>query len=651
MKHRLFALVLALIGASAAVAADLGLPLLAPLFGEHMMLQRGRANPVWGWTKPGTAVTVTIAGSRASALAGADGRWQAEVTPPAAGGPYTFAVDGPEHLEFRDVLVGDLWLCSGQSNMEFSLAHARGGEEDAKNSANPLIRLFHVAQKTSYSPMPVPSGRWQECSPAAFQGFGGFSAVAYYFARKVQAETGVPVGLVEAAIGGSPAESWMSPEALRPFAEFAPGLAEIARLRDRGAPVYGNYVMHWYDEFDRGVAGHWSGETVDEQAWQPATLHGVFAKLGVPATPAVVWLRREINLPNPLPAGEARVLLGVVEKMDTVWINGQQVGASAWVENPRAYPLRGGVLRPGRNQITIRVLKTAVDGGFRSPPEALRLQVGDLSVPLEDGWRAMLSADARPPHPLPLGYENWPVMPLVLHFGMLRPLAPLALTGVLWYQGEANFTRAAQYRTLLPAMIKDWRTQFNQPDLPFYIASLPAFMKRREQPGSDGWTDLREAQLLTARVVPHSGVAITVDTGDAENIHPLDKRPVGERLALLALHGVYGKNVVSEGPTYTRVEPLPGSLYIHFAHTDGGLVAKGDKLGEFSLAGADRVWHWAEARIDGDSVILSSPEVPKPVAARYAWQANPLATLFNGAGLPAAPFRTDDWSGPEPKKP
>jgi len=650
MKRFLLAFFLSSLGLAAAAAPDAALPFLSPLIGEHMMFQRDRPNAVWGWTTPGAEVRVTIAGRQSSGLAGSDGRWQAAITPPAAGGPYTLTIDGPQHVELKDVLVGDIWLCSGQSNMEFSLAHARGGEEDAKNSANPAIRLFHVAQKSSYTPALTPQGEWQLCGPSAFKGFGGFSAVAYYFARQVNAETGVPVGLIEAAIGGTPAESWMSPEALQSFPEFAPGLAEIARLRDRGAPVYGNYVMHWYDDYDRGVAGHWSGEIVDEQTWVPASLHDVFAKLGVPAAPAVVWLRRELNLPDPLPAGVARVLLGIVEKMDTVWINGQQVGASAWVENPRAYPLRGGVLRPGRNQITIRVLKTAADGGFRSPPETLRLQLGDLTVPLEDGWRATLGADARPPHPLPLGYENWPTMPTVLHLGMLRPLGPVALRGALWYQGEANFSRAAQYRTLLPAMIKDWRTQFNQPDLPFYIVSLPAFMKRRDQPGSDGWTDLREAQMLTARTVPHTGVVITVDTGDADNIHPIDKRPVGERLAWLALRDLYGKKVVSQGPTFTRAEVLPGSLRVHFEHTEGGLAVKGDKLGEFSVAGADRVWHWAEARIDGETVVVSSPDVSVPVAARYAWQANPLATLFNGAGLPAAPFRTDDWSVTEPKK-
>lgn len=629
----------------AALAAEPARPFLAPLFGEHMMLQRGRANPVWGWAAPGTKVTVTIAGHSATAVADGDGRWQAEVEPPAAGGPYALTVQGgPQPLEFKDVLVGDLWLCSGQSNMEFGLAGSRDGAEAVKQSTNPGIRLFRVPPRSAYSPVAVPAGEWRRCEPAAFEGFPGFSAVAYFFARKVHAETGVPIGLIQAAIGGTPAESWTSAAGLKDFPEFGPGLAEIAKLRARGAPVYGNYVMHWYDEYDRGVAAGWSAEKVDDQAWTPASLHDVFTKLGVPTSPAVVWLRREITLPDPLPAGPARVQLGVVEKMDTVWLNGQQVGASAWVENPRNYPLRPGTLRPGRNQLAIRVLKTAADGGFRSPADTLRLQVGDTVIPLEDGWRAALGLDARPPQPLPLGYENWPTMPTVLYEGMLRPLAPLALTGALWYQGEANQNHGEQYRTLLPALIADWRALFRQPDLPFYIASLPAFMHRRDQPGFDGWTQVREAQLLAARTVPHTGTAVTVDTGDADNIHPTDKVPVGERLALLALHDVYGKDVVSHGPEFLKAEPVPGGLRLHFTHADGGLVVHGDKLGEFAVAGADQAWHWADARIDGDTIIVSAAAVPAPVAVRYAWQANPLATLFNGRGLPAAPFRSDDWA-------
>jgi sialate O-acetylesterase len=484
------------------------------------------------------------------------------------------------------------------------------------------------------------------CAPEAFTTEGGFSAVAFYFGRKVHAETGVPIGLIQSAVGGTPAETWMSPEALRNMPEFQPALAEIARLKARGGEEYGNYISHWYDEFDRGQKEGWGNEKFDSTAWKPTSLKTGFADLGVPETVAVGWFRREIVLPNPLPAGTAKILLGVVERMDTVFLNGRWIGASAWVENPRAYPIAADVLHPGKNQVAIRVLKTKPVGGFMNPAADLKIVLGDgSSVALEGEWQGALSVDARPPHPLPLGYENYPTMPIVLFQGMIRPLVPLALTGALWYQGEANQSKPLQYRALMPALIADWRASFAQGDFPFYLVSLPAFTGRSSEPKAetDNWTGIREAQALTASTVANSGIAITVDTGEAGNIHPTDKLPVGERLALLALKNTYGRPVVCAGPTFAKLETLPGALRIHYSGTDGGLAVKGGKLAEFAVAGADRKWHWAQAKIDGDTVIVSSSEVPSPVAVRYAWQANPVATLCNGAGLPAAPFRTDDW--------
>jgi len=351
-------------------------------------------------------------------------------------------------------------------------------------------------------------------------------------------------------------------------------------------------------------------------------------------------------LPDALPAGRAMLYLGEIERMDTVYINGKPVGGSAWVENPRVYPVSS-ALKPGKNVIAIRVLKTKPDGGFLSKPEDLRLVLGNQSsIPLAGQWRAKLSVDARPPQPLPIAYENWPIMPAVLYEGMLAPIAPLSLTGVIWYQGEQNSPRGYQYRRVLPVMIADWRSLFAQGNFPFYIVSLPAFTKHSPDPvDGDDWTETRESQAMVASTVPNSCLAVTIDTGDPDNIHAKEKQPVGDRLALCALAKHYGKNVVYSGPTLESAERLPGSVRLHFAHTDGGLVVKGDKLGEFSIAGDDRRWVWADARIDGDTVVVSSPVVPNPTQVRYAWQSNPVAALFNGAGLPAAPFRTDTWPG------
>jgi sialate O-acetylesterase len=633
---------------ASAATNDASLPFVSPMFGDNMVLQRGKANRFWGWAKSGQMIRVEIAGQTATAVTGPDGRWQAEVKVPAPGGPYTVKITGPEQsVVLHEVLVGDVWLCGGQSNMELGLGRVRNGDEEIKTANHPEIRLFLVPQHVSYSPATVPRGSWKICSPqnVAEGGSGGFSAVAYFFGRKLQDELHVPIGLIQDCVGGTPAECWMSPKTLHQLKDFDAPLAEMERLHAKGGPEYGSFLMHWLDEYDVGLQSNtWAAPDLDDSSWKSVQIPGGFQELGVPDAPGVCWFRREFTLPDPLPAGKATIFLGSIEKMDTTYINGHWVGASSWVENPRAYGINDGVLKPGRNVLAVRVFKMKPQGGFLAKPDVLRIELGDKTlIPLAGEWKSALSVDARPPHPMPLTFENYPTMPCVLYEGMIQPVAPLAITGAIWYQGEANAERAYQYRTLLPAMIGDWRKLFGQGDFPFYIVSLPAFMHRRDQPGDDAWAELREAQALTARKVKNSGLAVTVDTGDPDNIHPKDKKVVGQRLALCALAGGYGKKISHAGPTFTSVEHLPGALKLHFRHTDGGLVVKGDKLEEFAVAGRDRQWHWADAKVEGDSVVVSSPMVSDPQAARYAWQADPAATLYNGAGLPAAPFRTDNW--------
>jgi sialate O-acetylesterase len=645
MKSRLlFSLGLVLAGLGRSAAAPL--PFISPIFGDNMVIQRGQPNTFWGWTKPGEKVRVTIAGHSDEAIAGADGRWQARVDPPASG-ECTVLIDGPQHIELQHVLVGDVWLCGGQSNMEFGLPRANDGAKEVAAADHPNLRLFTVGSRSAYGPAEVPQGTWKVCSPQTVAEGAGFSAVAYFFARRVQQETGVPLGLIQDCLGGTPVESWMNPATLAAKPEWAQPMAEVARLRAAHAPGYGSYLMHWLDDYDAGLRGPpWSGATFDDHAWKTVQVPGGFAEFGLADVPAIVWFRREFTLPDPLPPGDAILQLGVVEKMDTAFINGQWVGASSWVENPRAYRVAARLLRPGRNQIAVRVFKLKSKLGFLTAPEKIRLALADgTAIPLAGAWRGAVSLDARPPHPLPLGYENYPTMPSVLYSGMIAPIAPLAITGALWYQGEANASRAFHYRTLLPAMIADWRAAFGQGDFPFLIVQLPAFQARKRIPGTDDWAELREAQALTARTVRNSGLAVTIDTGDADNIHPTEKQPVGERLARLALALHYGRKIVSSGPTYRSIARKGHALRIAFDHLDGGLTIHGDAPAEFSIAGADRVWHWADATLDGATIVVSSPAVAAPVAVRYAWQSNPRATVFNGAGLPAAPFRSDDWPG------
>jgi len=622
------------------------LPFVSPIFGDHMVLQRGKPNRIWGWSRPGDTVRVEIGKHSATATAGADGRWQAQIDPPKPGGPYTVRISGKQTAELQDVLVGDVWICGGQSNMQFGLGQARNGADEIKNANYPQIRYYVVGQRVSYSRADVPRGSWRVVSPSTVGGFGGISAVAYFFARKVHESVRVPIGLIQEAVGGVPAETFVSAEGLRAIKDFDAGIAEVERRRQAGGPQYGNYIMHWYDEYDVGSKnGSWADPAMDDSSWKILQIPGDFRELGVAGVPSLCWLRKEIMLPATLPQGTARLHLGSVEKMDTTYINGRQVGASSWVENPRVY-FAGGALKPGRNVIAIRLFKLKPDGGFISPAGELRLTLGDGTViPLSGEWRGKVAVDGRPPQPLPVAFENLPSMPGVLYNGMLAPLAPLAITGAIWYQGESNTERAYQYRRLMPALIGDWRKLFGHGDFPFYIVGLPAYMHRRDVPGDDSWAELREAQALTAKNVPHTCLAVIVDTGDPDNIHPVDKKEPGERLAACALGEHYGMKVPYIGPTLSSVKRLKGALKLRFDHADGRLVVKGDTLGEFSVAGNDGKWHWADAWIDGRSVIVSSKSVPDPKFVRYAWQSNPKATLFNGVGLPASPFRTDDWPG------
>ena len=619
-------------------------PFVSPLFGDDMVLQRGKVDTFWGWSEPGDRVRVQVGNKTASGVADANRRWEVKIKPPAAGGPYIVRISGRETVELHNVMVGDVWLCSGQSNMQVPLGGALNGADEVKSASYPDIRFFDVFGHSAYDHTGWIAGSWKVVSPETA---ARVSAVAYYFARKVQKDVHIPIGLIVDAVGGTPAEAWTSAAALRPLKDFDVPLDLVDRVAAEGGPEYGNYIQHWYDQYDVGLKGNWAAPDFDDSTWKPVTVPGGFAELGVPDTPALAWFRKEIDLPDPLPAGRAMMFLGIIERMDTVWVNGKEAGGSAWVENPRVYFMRPGVLKPGRNIIAIRIMKTKPDGGFMSKPEGLHLELGDnTNIPLAGAWKGQLSLDARPPQPLPIAYQNWPVMPTVLYEGMLKPVAPLSITGVLWYQGEENSTRAYEYRKVLPAMIADWRSLFGQGDFPFYIVSLPRFKQRSTSPADgDEWAETRESQAITAASVPNTCLAVTIDTGDPDNIHAKDKLPVGERLAYCALAKYYRKHVVYSGPTLKSADRLPGFIRLHFAHTDGGLVVKGQKLEEFSITGEDRKWYWADARIQGNTVVVSSPSVPNPIEVRYAWQSNPAATLFNGAGVPAAPFRTDTWPG------
>ncbi len=628
-----------------ACAANDSKPFVSPIFGEHMVLQRGKPNTMWGWTEPGKKVRVKIGAKQAVATAGKDGKWVLKIQPPKAGGPYTLTIDGPQHVEWTDILVGDVWLCTGQSNMEMGIGQAFGGPEEIKAAdQHRTLRLCVVEDTVAYAPHEVVDAAWRTCASDTLGagGWAGFSAVGYFFGCRLQEEVDVPIGLIQNCWGGTAAECWTSAESLRPFKVFDATLEKEAHYLKQGAPEYGFSLYHWIDENDAGLKGEtWFSADLDDDDWKKVALPDAFEELGVPEAPAICYFRTTVDLPDPLPAGEAHIRLGNIEKLDLVKINGREVGSDTWEWNFRNYAIGPDILKPGKNVVAVRVFKTAKDGGFLAKPEEMKLVLGDgTDVSLADGWKGKLSVDTQ--HFAPADYAVWPTMPSVLYNGMIKPVAPLAITGAIWYQGEANAGRAAQYRKLLPTMIGDWRSLFDQGDFPFYIVSLAAFMDHRDQPGDDAWAEIREAQDQVAQTIENSGLAVAIDVGDAKDIHPRDKKTVGDRLGRVALANHYGKKIVCSGPRFVSAKPVAGgALRIQFDHTDGGLVVKGDKLGEFSVCGDDGKWVWADAKIDGDTVVVSSKDVPHPKHVRYAWQSNPEATLYNGAGLPAIPFRSD----------
>ncbi len=484
---------------------------LARIFSDHAVLQQRKPVPVWGTAQPGEKVTVEFRGQKVSTVTGDDGEWRVTLKPMPAGGPFQMTVRGNNTIVLDDVLVGEVWICSGQSNMEWPVALSNNAEQEIAQANYPQIRLFMVPKAVSDRPLKdLNGGAWQPCTPETVR---NFSAVGYFFARELHRTLKVPVGMIQSAWGGTPAESWTS----------KPTLMANPSLR---------YLLE-------------------------------------------NWRRAEANYPQALEN---------YQKQLAEW---EKAAAQARAE---------GKPEPKKPD----------------PPQN----------PRTNPWK-------------PSGLFN----------AMIAPIVPYALQGAIWYQGESNAGRAYEYRTLFPAMIQDWREAWAQGDFPFLFVQLANFMAVKPEPGESAWAELREAQTMTL-ALPKTGMAVAIDIGDANDIHPRNKQDVGKRLALNALAIAYGKKVVYSGPLYERMRREGNAIRLYFKHVNGGLTTpNGEPLRGFAIAGADRRFVWAEARIEGNTVVVSSPQVLEPVAVRYAWADNPVCNLYNRAGLPASPFRTDDWPG------
>ena len=650
-RSLLFALLL-VVAATRRVEASAEHPFLHPLFCDHAVLQRGVPVPVWGWSEPGSRITVTFAGQSRTAIADKEGKWTVKLkSMPASSEPRTLSVTNTtthESAVVNDMLVGDVWLCSGQSNMEMGVM-ACNATNDIATANFPQIRLLTVPRRIATDPVDTMQCRWLPCSPDTIKEglWGGFSAAGFFFGRELHRELKVPIGLIHSSWGGTVAEAWTSAEGLEPLGDFD---AAIRQMRAEAGGThkvdYQQVYEEWCQQKDPGTQQGWEKATTVDVSWKSVQMPQPFEQAGLPGFDGMVWFHREFELPADWAGKELKLNLGPIDDFDTTWINGVKIGQMNRYDLIRTYTVPASAVKPGRNIITIRVLDTGGNGGLTGQPDQLRIApAGDREaapISLAGTWQmrdsAPLSQLSSPPQPPD---ENNPNVTTVLYNGMIAPLLPFAIKGAIWYQGESNADRAGQYRRLLPAMIKDWRTRFGVGDFPFYIVQLAAFQATYPQPRENNWAELREAQALTAKNVRHCGLALAIDIGDAGDIHPKNKQEVGRRLALNALAKTYGKKIEYSGPWYRSMKVDGEKIRLKFDHMDGGLVANGWKLVGFAIAGADKKFVWADAMIEGATVVVSSPNVAKPVAVRYSWDINPVGNLDNKAGLPAVPFRTD----------
>jgi sialate O-acetylesterase len=667
-------LTLAAIISTAAAWADVKLP---AIISDHMVLEKSAQVPIWGKADPGEQVTVTLNGQSVKATAGADGKWTAALDlKDSAVGPFEMTVEGKNKLTLADVVVGEVWVASGQSNMEWLTKNGIGAEQDIAASANPLLRQFHVKKNPSNTPLEDTEGAWISADPATT---GGFTAVGYYFARKLQNELKVPVGLVHTSWGGTPSEAWTSAEAVD-------SVPDLKATRERlwtaieefpaKKKAYIDAFAAWLKENARedkpvADASAFAGVDISTEGWIPVKIPGPVAAKGLPQTGAV-WLRKEVSFPSK-PLANLQLNLPI-DGFDSVYWNGNLLKQTTYLDalgagNVRKYgkydiPL--GEIREGKNTLAIRIYDPVGTAKFPAEPKA-------GAIPLSGEWlaKAEYSFPALDPQKLaaaPQPPANPPAPPNVASYlfnGMIHPILPYAISGAIWYQGESNAGRAYQYRAAFPLMITDWRKQWNQGDFPFYFCQLANFMAKKPEAGDSSWAELREAQSMTLGL-PKTGQAVLIDVGESGDIHPRNKKDVGERLALIALAKDYGKSIPYSGPVYESVKIANGKAVLSFKHTDGGLVAMplpetfvvksqtnetaplvrnspASQLEGFAICGEDKKWGWADAKIDGDTVVVWSDKVPAPVAVRYAWSDNPTCNLSNGAGLPASPFRTDDF--------
>lgn len=612
---------------------------------DSMVLQRDARLNIWGWASPGEKVSVRFNNKTYRSTTGKDGKWMVQMQPQKAGGPYTMNIDASNRITLRDILIGDVWLCAGQSNMvhQMQLHHVLYGEDIAQAN-NPHIRHFWVPNVTALQDPQedLPGSSWKWANPKDVR---EFSAVAYFFAKKLYDKYGIPIGLINASWGGTPIEAWTSEEG---FKEFPSILSTVQKNKDT---AYVNGVQRNAaannrppKAEDKGLTGAkpWYHLAYLPRGWRTIAIPGYWEDQGIRELDGVVWYRREIDVPASMTNVPAKVFLGRIVDADVLYINGKQVGNTTYMYPQRRYNLPVGTLKAGKNLFVVRVINNGGKGGF-VPDKPYQLITEKDTIDLTGYWQYKVGQVNLPQRGFSGGGITVHYQPAALYNAMLAPITNYAVKGFLWYQGESNTGKPQEYAKLQPAMIADWRSKWNSPNAPFLYVQLPGFMEYNYLPSESQWAQFRETQLKSLSV-PNTSMAVAIDLGEWNDIHPGRKKEVGERLAVAAMNLAYGeKNIVPAGPLFQSAKTEGNKMILSFDHVGSGLISiDGEELSEFAIAGADKKFVWAKAKIESDKVVVWNDDIPNPMYVRYAWADNPVnPNLYNKEGLPASPFRTD----------
>jgi sialate O-acetylesterase len=634
---------------STCVYGNVRLPIL---ISDGMVLQRDSRINIWGWASPGEKVKVKINSTTFSAVTDSKGNWEVVLPPMQAGGPYTMEVKGNNSIIIKDILVGDVWFCSGQSNMVLNMERVKEKYPDDIASASfPEIRNFFIPTASDVTSIhsDLPPGKWISATPENVLGFG---AVTFFFARSIYNEYKVPIGIINSSVGGTPIEAWISEEGMKEFPKLTdrivsfkdtafmnPVLRSAVKRTTSGQATSTNAEVK-----DKGMNGPkpWYDPTYVPEGWHNYWLPGYWDDQGVRGLDGVVWFRKEIDVPESMTGKAAKLFMGRIVDADEVYVNGILSGSITYQYPPRRYNLPSGLLKPGKNIIVVKVTNYAGKGGF-VPDKPYWLVAGNDSIDLRGDWLYKVGQAFSPVDPVSVTGAPVLVMqnePTGLYNTMVAPVINYRIKGILWYQGEANTGKPQEYQQLLPALISDWRNKWQQGPVPFLYVQLPNFMEVQYLPSESNWAELRFAQLKSL-FVPNTAMAVTIDAGEWNDIHPLEKKVVGERLSLAARKLAYGdEKIVYSGPIYKSLTKERGRIIIEFDHIGSGLIIKGGgDLNYFALAGANKKFVWAKAIIEYNHIVVRSDEIPDPVYVRYAWADNPeSANLYNMEGLPASPF-------------